>query len=77
MEKITQLCADIAKLWAKYGGSYLTGMRNTLVLALVATAIGCVIGFVCGILNTIPCTDRDPLPKRILLRLREHGSSGS
>ncbi len=69
MEKITQLCADIAKLWAKYGGSYLTGMRNTLVLALVATAIGCVIGFVCGILNTIPCADRDPLPKRILLRL--------
>ena len=69
MEKITQLCADIAKLWAKYGGSYLTGMRNTLVLALVATAIGCVIGFVCGILNTIPYTDRDPLPKRILLRL--------
>ena len=69
MEKITQLCADIAKLWAKYGGSYLTGMRNTLVLALVATAIGCVSGFVCGILNTIPCTDRDPLPKRILLRL--------
>ena len=69
MEKLTQLCADIAKLWTKYGGSYLTGIRNTLVLALVATAIGCVIGFVCGILNTIPCTDRDPLPKRILLRL--------
>ena len=69
MEKLTQLCADTAKLWTKYGGSYLTGMRNTLVLALVATAIGCVIGFVCGILNTIPCTDRDPLPKRILLRL--------
>ena len=69
MEKLTQLCADIAKLWTKYGGSYLTGIRNTLVLALVATAIGCVIGFVCGILNTIPCTDRDPLPKRVLLRL--------
>ncbi|MDO5546490.1 MAG: amino acid ABC transporter permease [Eubacteriales bacterium] len=69
MEKITQLSADIVKLWSKYGGSYLTGMRNTLVLALVATVIGCVIGFICGILNTIPCTDRDPLPKRILLRL--------
>ena len=69
MEKITQLCADIVKLWSKYGGSYLTGMRNTLVLALVATVIGCVIGFACGILNTIPCTDRDPLPKRVLLRL--------
>ena len=69
MEKITQLSADIVKLWSKYGGSYLTGMRNTLILALVATVIGCVIGFVCGILNTIPCTDRDPLPKRVLLRL--------
>ena len=69
MEKITQLCADIAKLWAKYGGSYITGMRNTLVLALVATVIGCVIGFVCGVLNTIPYTERDPLPKRILLKL--------
>ncbi|MGM9660353.1 MAG: amino acid ABC transporter permease [Faecousia sp.] len=69
MEKITQLCADIVKLWAKYGGSYLTGMRNTLVLALVATVIGCVIGFVCGVLNTIPYTERDPLPKRFLLKL--------
>ena len=69
MEKITQLCADIVKLWSKYGGSYLTGMRNTLILALVATVIGCVIGFICGILNTIPCTERDPLPKRVLLRL--------
>ena len=69
MEKITQLSADIVKLWSKYGGSYLTGMRNTLVLALVATVIGCIIGFICGILNTIPCTARDPLPKRVLLRL--------
>ena len=69
MEKITQLSADIVKLWSKYGGSYLTGMRNTLILALVATVIGCVIGFICGILNTIPCSERDPLPKRVLLRL--------
>ena len=69
MEKITQLGADIVKLWSKYGGPYLTGMRNTLVLALVATAIGCVIGFICGILNTIPCSDRDPMPKRVLLKI--------
>lgn len=69
MEKFTQLGADIVKLWSKYGEPYLTGMRNTLVLALVATAIGCVIGFICGILNTIPCSDRDPLPKRIVLKI--------
>ena len=54
MDKFIQLAADIAKLWAKYGDSYIVGMRNTLILALAATAIGCVIGFVCGVLNTIP-----------------------
>ena len=69
MEKFAKLFTEIGKLWAKYGGSYLIGIRNTLILALAATAIGCIIGFVCGILNTIPCSKNDSLPKRILLRL--------
>ncbi len=69
MEKFAKLFTEIGKLWAKYGGSYLMGIRNTLILALAATAIGCIIGFVCGILNTIPCSKNDSLPKRILLRL--------
>ena len=69
MDKFSKLFADILKLCGKYGGSYLTGMRNTLILALIGTVIGCVIGFICGVLNTIPYTDRDPLPKRILLKL--------
>ena len=38
MEQLIQLAADIGKLWGKYGSSYLTGIGNTLVLALVATA---------------------------------------
>ncbi len=69
MEKFAKLFTEIGKLWTKYGGSYLIGIRNTLILALAATAIGCIIGFVCGILNTIPCSKNDSLPKRILLRL--------
>ncbi len=69
MDKIIQLSADIVKLWTKYGDSYIVGMRNTLILALAATAIGCVIGFVCGILNTIPYSKNDPLPKRFILKL--------
>ena len=69
MDKFIQLAADIAKLWTKYGGSYISGMRNTLILALVATVIGCVIGFVCGVLNTIPYSKNDPLPKRFILKL--------
>ena len=68
-DRFIQLGADVVKLWGKYGGSYLTGMRNTLVLALVATLIGCLIGFVCGVLQTIPYSKTDPLPKRFLLKL--------
>ena len=69
MDKFVQLAADIGKLWAKYGGSYVTGIRNTLALALVATVIGCLIGFVCGVLNTIPCAKNDPPVKRFFLGL--------
>lgn len=66
---IEQLISDIGRILEKYGLVYLTGMGNTLLLAVVATLIGCVIGFVCGILQTIPCAPTDPLLKRVLLRL--------
>ena len=63
------LISDIGKLWARYGSSYLTGIRNTLILATVSTLIGCVIGFFCGILQTIPCGPKDSAFKKILLKL--------
>ena len=69
MERFVQLGADIVKLWGRCGGDYLNGIRNTLILALVATAIGCVIGLVCGILNTIPCAKNDPPVKRFVIKL--------
>ncbi|HIU87335.1 MAG TPA: amino acid ABC transporter permease [Candidatus Avilachnospira avistercoris] len=59
----------MALLWTNYRGAYLGGIANTLILALVATAIGCVIGLLCGILNTIPYNDYTPKPKRFLLKL--------
>ena len=69
MEKLVQLSNDIVKLLDKYGSAYTSGILNTLILALVATAIGCLIGFVCGVLNTIPYSQNDPLPKRFFLKL--------
>ena len=69
MDKLFQLFEDIAKLWGKYSGSYLIGLRNTLILAVAATLIGCVIGFLCGILNTIPYSKNDPWIKRFFLAL--------
>lgn len=69
MEKLIELIEDISRLWGKYWEMYLRGMGSTLVLALVATLLGCVIGFACGVLNTIPYTAKDPLPKRFGLKL--------
>ena len=69
MLMLTQLFSDITGIWAKYGSTYLTGMGNTLILATVSTLIGCVIGFFCGILQTIPCEAKDPFYKRGLLLL--------
>ena len=69
MERLVQLGADIAKLWEQYGDDYLNGIQNTLILALVATLLGCIIGFVCGILNTIPCAKTDPPVKRFFIKL--------
>ena len=69
MDKLAKLMQDIAVLWDKYHPMYLRGMLSTLGLALAATAIGCIIGLACGILNTIPCAKNDPWPKRILLKI--------
>lgn len=69
MERFTQLASDMGKLWSKYAGMYMQGVVNTLVLALVATAIGCAIGFLCGILTTIPVARTDSPVKKLFLGL--------
>ncbi|MBQ8360285.1 MAG: amino acid ABC transporter permease [Oscillospiraceae bacterium] len=69
MEKLIELFEDVVKLWTKYQPMYLNGIKNTLILALVATFIGCVIGLVCGILNTIPYSKNDNIVKRFFLCL--------
>ena len=68
MEKFAELSNDILRLWNAYGPTYLNGVKNTLILAVVATFFGCVIGLGCGILNTIPYCKQDPPWKKILLR---------
>lgn len=69
MDKLIKLGQDMSRLWSTYGEFYRGGIQNTLILALVATVIGCVIGLCCGILNTIPYEKRDPALKRFFLKL--------
>ena len=69
MDKLMKLILDIGKLWENYSGAYFTGMRNTLILAVAATLAGCLIGLVCGVLNTIPYAPHDNVFKKLLLKL--------
>ncbi|MBP3486491.1 MAG: amino acid ABC transporter permease [Oscillospiraceae bacterium] len=71
MGKFVQLGADIAKLWGKYASTYLSGMGSTIVIALLCTAVGCLIGLLCGILQTIPHVRTDhPLKRAVLFVVR-------
>lgn len=69
MDRFSALINDIGRLLGVYWESYLSGMGSTLILAVVATAIGCVIGLVCGILNTIPYSKNDSSAKKFFLKL--------
>ena len=69
MDRFFALFSDIGDLWDVYWKTYLSGMGNTLILAVVATLIGCIIGLACGILNTIPYAKNDPPVKKFFLRL--------
>ena len=68
MNIFVKLGNDIVKLWNEYAGLYLNGVWNTISLAVLCTAVGCIIGLMCGVLNTIPYTKNDNIFKRILLR---------
>lgn len=68
-QRVSQLCADIGQLMKSYGGAYLQGVGSTLLLAVIATLIGCIIGFICGILQTIPTTPGDGPVKKFFLGL--------
>jgi putative lysine transport system permease protein len=55
-------------LLQKYGSSYMRGAATTMVIAVVSTSIGCLIGFAVGIVQTIPLDPkRDSGIKRFLI----------
>ena len=69
MERFLDLGHDIVLLLKNYWPGYLNGIKSTIILAVVATVIGCIIGFACGVLNTIPYAPQDPPLKRFFLNL--------
>lgn len=67
MNPFVTLGQDIVKLWNEYAGMYISGIWNTISLALICTAVGCIIGLLCGVLNTIPYSKNDHIVKRLFL----------
>lgn len=57
----------IAFLLEKYGSMYFQGAKITLIIALIGTFFGCLIGFICGVIQTIPVEKNDsPLKKAVV-----------
>ena len=69
MDVLLELGNDVARLWATYAPTYLNGVKNTLILAVIATLFGCIIGLLCGVLNTIPYAPHDNFFKKFTLKL--------
>ena len=63
------LIDDVVKAWMTYSSTYMDGIKNTLLLAFVGTLFGCLIGFLCGILQTIPYKNNDSGIKKFLIKL--------
>lgn len=53
----------------EYGTSLLIGAGRTLIIAIVSTFIGCIIGFIVGIIQTIPVSKQDSIIKKVLLKI--------
>lgn len=51
----------------KYGASFIRGAGVTMIIALVGTFIGCIIGFAVGIVQTVPSGKHDHPVKRVIL----------
>ena len=66
---LSKLFDDIAKLWRDAAPQYLKGAGDTLLLALIATAAGCIIGLFCGILQTLSYSKNDHVIKKILINI--------
>ncbi|MEG0779810.1 MAG: amino acid ABC transporter permease [Oscillospiraceae bacterium] len=59
----------VVRILTDSGASILQGCLFTLVLALIGTLAGCLIGFAVGIVQTIPVAKTDPLPKRVIVKV--------
>ena len=54
---------------SRYSGSLVRGAATTMAIALICTALGCVIGFAVGLVQTIEPQKKDGAFKRAVLKI--------
>ncbi len=63
--------AEVAGIWASYGSQFLVGARNTLIIALVSTIVGSIIGLLIAIYRSIPADRKGNPLRKVLYRIFE------
>ena len=58
----------IGKLFSEYWPLFLSGTRNTLIMALTGTLVGFIIGLLIAIVRTIPVKDNAPTWKKAIFK---------
>ena len=59
----------IIYLLQQYGSSFAKGAGVSMWLALVGTLFGCIIGFLVGIVQTIPVDKNDSTAKKVIIKV--------
>ena len=55
----TGFWGQVASIWNQYGSQFIRGAMNTLIIALVSTILGCILGLLIAIYRTIPVSRED------------------
>lgn len=63
--------AGVVGIWDDYGSRFLVGARNTLIIALVSTVIGSIIGLLIAIYRSFPADRKGKPLRQVLYRIFE------
>lgn len=66
---MSDFIAGVTKCLTNYGPAYLEGAGTTLLISIIGTFFGCVIGFAVGIVQTIPINPGDSAIKKVVLKI--------
>lgn len=63
--------SDVRGIWDNFGGQFLLGARNTLIIALVSTLVGSIIGLLVAVYRSIPVNRKGKPIRQFLYRVFE------